>query len=113
MPLWQNDTMKLSNIGEFGLIRAIQKLSFQSSPDMMIGIGDDAAVLKIAPTTLLLASTDMLIEGVHFDLTYHGLLFAGMEIRSDKSERHSGDGRKAQILPHLARYSPHTFPLRR
>ncbi len=62
--------MKLSNIGEFGLIRAIQKLSFQSSPDTMIGIGDDAAVLKIAPATLLLATTDMLIEGVHFDLTY-------------------------------------------
>jgi len=62
--------MKLSNIGEFGLIRAIQKLSFQSSPDTMIGIGDDAAVLKIAPAALLLATTDMLIEGVHFDLTY-------------------------------------------
>ena len=62
--------MKLSNIGEFGLIQAIQKLSFQRSPDTMIGIGDDAAVLKIAPATLLLATTDMLIEGVHFDLTY-------------------------------------------
>jgi thiamine-monophosphate kinase len=62
--------MELSNIGEFGLIHAIQKLSFQSSPDTMIGIGDDAAVLKIAPATLLLATTDMLIEGVHFDLTY-------------------------------------------
>jgi len=36
----------------------------------MIGIGDDAAVLKIGPAKLLLATTDMLIEDVHFDLSY-------------------------------------------
>lgn len=61
--------MKLSNIGEFGLIHSIQKLSFQRSPAIVAGIGDDAAVLKIASATLLLATTDMLIEGVHFDLS--------------------------------------------
>ncbi len=62
--------MKLSTIGEFGLIHAIQQLSSGRSPDTLIGIGDDAAVLKIGSAKLLLATTDMLIEDVHFDLSY-------------------------------------------
>jgi len=62
--------MKLSNLGEFGLIHAIQQLSSKRSPGTIIGIGDDAAVLKIGPSKLLLATTDMLIEDVHFDLSY-------------------------------------------
>jgi thiamine-monophosphate kinase len=62
--------MKLSNLGEFGLIHVIQQLSSERSPDTMIGIGDDAAALKIGPAKLLLATTDMLVENVHFDLSY-------------------------------------------
>ncbi len=60
--------MKLTSLGEFGLIRAIQKLSPRSTPDISIGIGDDAAVLSLSTSQQLLATTDLLIEGVHFDL---------------------------------------------
>jgi thiamine-monophosphate kinase len=69
--------MRLSDLGEFGLIRAIQKLPSKRSPDTIIGIGDDAAVLKPGPATLLLATTDMLIEGVHFDLSWTDLYSLG------------------------------------
>jgi thiamine-monophosphate kinase len=62
--------MKLSDLGEFGLIHRIQKLSSRTAPGMVVGIGDDAAALTVSPNSLLLATTDMLIEGAHFDLSY-------------------------------------------
>jgi len=62
--------MKLSNLGEFGLIDSIKKKAFRKSSSVLVGIGDDAAVLKVSSTALLLATTDLLLEGVHFDLSY-------------------------------------------
>jgi thiamine-monophosphate kinase len=62
--------MRLSDVGEFGLIRNIQKLLPGTSPLTFIGIGDDAAALRVSPASLLLATTDMLVEHVHFDLSF-------------------------------------------
>ncbi|MGE5174482.1 MAG: thiamine-phosphate kinase [Betaproteobacteria bacterium] len=62
--------MKLSDLGEFGLIEKIRKSTFRRSSSVLIGIGDDAAVLKVSASAAWLATTDMLIEGVHFDLGY-------------------------------------------
>jgi thiamine-monophosphate kinase len=62
--------MRVSGLGEHGLIRQIKRLSLPVSSHSLIGIGDDAAVLRISPHALLLASSDMLLEGVHFDLSY-------------------------------------------
>ncbi len=62
--------MKLSELGEFGLIQRIQKLSSRRAPGVVVGIGDDAAALKVSSSALQLATTDMLIEGIHFDLSF-------------------------------------------
>ena len=57
---------KLSHLGEFGLIETLKK--FQNLlPRVVKGIGDDAAVLKVKGGRFLLFTTDMLVEGVHFD----------------------------------------------
>lgn len=61
--------MKLAELGEFGLIDRI-KANVAASPSVLLGIGDDAAALSPTPGQVTLITTDMLIEGVHFDLSF-------------------------------------------
>jgi thiamine-monophosphate kinase len=67
---------ELKDLGEFGLIDRIQKqFSLQNSTSVR-GIGDDAALISIGEEYLLV-TTDMLLEGVHFDLSYVPLQHLG------------------------------------
>lgn len=62
--------MRISELGEFGLIRNIQRLSLRKSSSALIGIGDDAAALKVSSSKTLLVTTDMLLEEIHFDFSF-------------------------------------------
>jgi thiamine-monophosphate kinase len=61
---------RLSEIGEFGLVRKIQALCRRSDGRVKLGIGDDGALLRIRPGFLSVVASDSLVEGVHFDLKY-------------------------------------------
>ena len=61
--------MKLAQLGEFGLIDRI-KARVAASPFVPLGIGDDAAALLPTPGTVTLITSDMLLDGVHFDLSF-------------------------------------------
>lgn len=61
--------MEISKLGEFGLIDRITKDIKLTNNSSAYGVGDDCAVMHY-PDTEVLITTDMLMEGVHFDLTY-------------------------------------------
>ncbi len=68
---------ELSELGEFGLIDHLTKNIPIVNKSTVKGIGDDAAVLKPTAGHVTLLSKDLLIEGVHFDLTYMPLKHLG------------------------------------
>jgi len=66
----------LADLGEFAIIDHLTKSFSLSQKSSQIGVGDDAAVLNFENKSTLV-STDLLIEGVHFDLSYVPLKHLG------------------------------------
>jgi len=64
-----NDSSSLSSLGEFGLIDQI-RARFPQPAMPELGIGDDAALLSPSADSQVVVSTDLLAEGVHFDLGF-------------------------------------------
>ena len=68
--------MEIAKLGEFGLIDHLTKDLKTHNESTKYGVGDDCAVLHY-PNKEVLVTTDMLMEGVHFDLTYIDLQHLG------------------------------------
>src|SRR5438045_45193 len=63
--------MELRQLGEWGLIRRIQtRFSSPARSGLILGMGDDAAVIRISPGKSLSLTTDLLVEDVDFDLAF-------------------------------------------
>lgn len=68
--------MDISKLGEFGLINHLTKGYEKKNESTVYGVGDDCAVMHY-PDKEVLMTTDMLMEGVHFDLTYIDMVHLG------------------------------------
>ena len=68
---------EIATLGEFGLIRHLTEGLELKNESSRYGIGDDAAVLSYSTDKEVLVTTDLLMEGVHFDLTYVPLKHLG------------------------------------
>lgn len=69
---------EINELGEFGLIDHLTKEFKTYNESTLIGVGDDAAVLNYSDKRTLI-STDLLIEGIHFDLAYNPLRHLGFK----------------------------------
>ncbi len=94
---------ELKELGEFGLIERINKNTLIQQKSTIKGIGDDAAVLDYGGEHYTLVSTDLLVEGVHFDLSYFPLKHLGYKaVAVNVSDIAAMNGTPSQITVGLA-----------
>ena len=72
----ESNQTEISNLGEFGLVERLTKDFPLNNPETKVGVGDDAAILAFGDKDVLV-TTDLLLEGIHFDLRYVPLKHLG------------------------------------
>lgn len=92
----------ISTLGEFGLIRHLTKDLKNTNESTLKGVGDDCAVLSY-PNKKVLITSDMLMEGVHFDLVYTPLKHLGYKAAQvNFSDVYAMNGTPRQLVVNLA-----------
>lgn len=95
---------EISQLGEFGLIRHLTENIKLKNSSTIKGVGDDAAVINYTNTdTVTLVTTDMLVEGVHFDLSYVPLKHLGYKsVIVNLSDIYAMNGQPKQVVVSIA-----------
>ena len=95
--------MEISELGEFGLIKRLTENLNPQNKSTLKGVGDDCAVLDYGGTNRILVTTDMLMEGVHFDLQYVPLRHLGWKsVIVNLSDIYAMNGTPRQVTVSLA-----------
>lgn len=99
----------IAELGEFGLIKHLTETFKVKHESSIKGIGDDAAVLNFENKEVLI-STDLLLEGIHFDLAYVALIHLGYKaVQVNLSDIYAMNGIATQITVSIGLSSK--FPL--
>ena len=94
--------MEIAKLGEFGLIERLTKDIKIKNNSTRYGVGDDCAVLHY-PDSEVLVTSDMLMEGVHFDLTYIDLEHLGYKAATvNISDLFAMNGTPRQLIVNIA-----------
>jgi len=95
--------LDIAELGEFGLIKRLTEDIKPENESTEKGIGDDCAVLNYGGDRRVLVTTDMLMEGVHFDLQYTPLRHLGYKsIIVNLSDIYAMNGTPRQVTVSLA-----------
>src|SRR5689334_13456687 len=95
-------TTPISSVGEFGLIERLTKDFTAINASTLKGVGDDAAVIGEG-TKKTIVTTDLLVEGIHFDLVYTPLKHLGYKsVIVNLSDIYAMNGEPRQITVSLA-----------
>ena len=93
---------EIASLGEFGLIERLAKKNITINPSTVKSIGDDAAVIDNGDK-LTVISTDLLIEGIHFDLMYTPLKHLGYKaITVNVSDIYAMNAQPKQVTVSIA-----------
>lgn len=93
---------EINELGEFGIIKKIKSKFKKTRKSTILGIGDDSAAVYPS-NSLVLLSSDMLIEGIHFDLSYTPLKHLGYKsVIINLSDIYSMNCHPKQIILNIA-----------
>ena len=94
---------EISTLGEFGLIEHLTSGITPANKETVAGVGDDAAILAFTSDEEVLVSTDLLMEGINFDLTYFPLSHLGYKAAmANFSDIYAMNGTPKQITVSVA-----------
>ena len=94
---------EISTLGEFGLIKHLTENIELKNESTKYGVGDDCAVMQYPADKQILMTTDLLMEGVHFDLTYCPLKHLGYKAAMvNLSDVYAMNGMPKQMVVSLA-----------